>query len=170
MVSKWAASWENRIFAYAKTKGQISFVVNAKLISTFVFPTRIVQSLFFLIPKFQASSHLLWLYSPVCVGNPEDWFSHNEAQITQGRQYRKLNENEQQNKPQKNYRLGNDGNKQLGGLLAHLSQRLIGELVGYPWSSVRPSSSVGVVHNVQTSFSPKLLVQSKPDCMWILLG
>ena len=31
------------------------------------------------LPKFQASSHLLWLYSPVCVGNPEDWFSHNEA-------------------------------------------------------------------------------------------
>ena len=30
--------------------------------------TQIVQSLFFLCPKFQASSHLLWLYSPVCVG------------------------------------------------------------------------------------------------------
>ena len=27
-------------------------------------------------------------------------------------------------------------------LLAHLSQRLIGELIGYPWSGVRPSSSV----------------------------
>ena len=77
------------------------------------------------------------------VGNPEDRFSHNQAQITLGRQYRKLNENEQQNKPQKSYRLGNDGNKLLGGLLAHMS-RLIGELVGYPWSgSVRrlPSAS-----------------------------
>ena len=73
------------------------------------------------------------------VGNPEDRFSHNEAQITQGRQYRKLNENKQQNKPQKRYRLGNDGNKLLGGLLTHLSRRLIGELVGYPWSGVRPS-------------------------------
>ena len=31
------------------------------------FATRIEQS-FFLNPKFQASSHLLWLYSPVCVG------------------------------------------------------------------------------------------------------
>ena len=71
------------------------------------------------------------------VGNPEDRFSHNQAHITQGRQYRKLNENEQQNKPQKSYRLGNDGNKLPGGLLAHLSQRLIGELVGYPWSSVQ---------------------------------
>ena len=29
---------------------------------------RIVQSLYFLNPRFQASSHLLWLYSLVCVG------------------------------------------------------------------------------------------------------
>ena len=69
------------------------------------------------------------------VGNPEERFSHNEAQITQGRQYQKLNENEQQNNPTKSYRLGNDGNKLLGGLLAHLSRRLICELVGYPWSA-----------------------------------
>ena len=55
-------------FAYAKTKTQISFAVTAKLISAFVFATRIVQSLYFLNPKFQASSHLLWLYSAVCVG------------------------------------------------------------------------------------------------------
>ena len=48
-----------------KTKTQISF---AKLISAFVFATRIVQSLYFLNPKFQASRHLLWLYSLVCVG------------------------------------------------------------------------------------------------------
>ena len=27
-----------------------------------------VQSLYYLNSKFQASSHLLWLYSPVCVG------------------------------------------------------------------------------------------------------
>ena len=99
------------------------------------------------------------------VGNPEDRFSHNEAQITQERQYQKLNEKEQQNKPQKSYHLGNDGNKLLGGLLAHLSRRLIGELVGHSWSGVRPSSSVGVVHNAQTSFSLKLLGQSKRDCM-----
>ena len=34
--------------------------------------------------KFQASSHLLWLYSLICVGlvgNPKDLFSHNEAQF-----------------------------------------------------------------------------------------
>ena len=41
--------------------------ITAKLISTFVFATQIVQSLYFLNPKFQASSHLLRLYSPVCV-------------------------------------------------------------------------------------------------------
>ena len=56
------------VFAYAKIKAQISFAVTAKLISAFVFATQIVQSLFFLNPKFQVSSHLLWLYSPVCVG------------------------------------------------------------------------------------------------------
>ena len=51
-----------------KTKTQISFAVTAKLISAFVFATRIVQSLYFLNLKFQASSYLLWLHSPVCVG------------------------------------------------------------------------------------------------------
>ena len=55
-------------FAYAKTKMQISFAVTAKLISAFVFATRKVQSLHYLNPKYQASSNLLWLYSPVCVG------------------------------------------------------------------------------------------------------
>ena len=56
-------------FAYAKTKPQISCAVTAQLISAFVFATQIVQSLFILNSKFQASSHLLWLYSPVCVGS-----------------------------------------------------------------------------------------------------
>ena len=59
---------ENQLFAYAKTKTQISFAVTAKLISAFVFATRMVQSHFYRYPKFQASSHFLWLYSPVCVG------------------------------------------------------------------------------------------------------
>ena len=65
----------NPTFVYAKTKTQIS---------TFVFATQIVHSLYFLNPKFQASSHLLWLYSPVCVRsgrNPEDRFSRDLAQI-----------------------------------------------------------------------------------------
>ena len=71
-------------FANAKTKTQIRFAVTAKLINPFFFATRIVQSLNCLNPKFQASSHLLSLYSMVCVGpgrKPEDRFSHNEAQI-----------------------------------------------------------------------------------------
>ena len=48
---------------------QISFAVTAKLIIAFVFAAQIEESLFFLHPKFQASSYLLWLYSPVCVGS-----------------------------------------------------------------------------------------------------
>ena len=55
---------------------QISFAVTAKLISAFVFATQIVQSLYFLNSKFQASSHLLCLYS-LCrdlFGNPKDRF------------------------------------------------------------------------------------------------
>ena len=46
---------------------QISCAVTAQLISGFVFATWIVQSLFYLNPKFQASSYLLWVYSRVCV-------------------------------------------------------------------------------------------------------
>ena len=41
---------------------------HAKLISAFIFATRIVRFLYLLISKFQASSSLLWLYSPVCIG------------------------------------------------------------------------------------------------------
>ena len=44
---------------YAKTKAQISFAVNAKLISAFVFAIWIVQSLFFMSMKFQISNLLL---------------------------------------------------------------------------------------------------------------
>ena len=43
-----------------------------------------VQSLFYLNPKFRASSHVLGLYSRFVsdlVGNLEDRFSHNEAQL-----------------------------------------------------------------------------------------
>ena len=40
----------------------------AQLIRAFVFATQIVQFLFFLNPKFQASSLFLKLYRPVCVG------------------------------------------------------------------------------------------------------
>ena len=42
--------------------------VTTKLIRVFVFATQIVQFIYFLNRKFQASSHLRLLYSPVCVG------------------------------------------------------------------------------------------------------
>ena len=56
----------------------------AKLISAFVFATRIVHFLVFLNPKFQASSLLLWLCSLICVRpvrKPHCWFSHKVALI-----------------------------------------------------------------------------------------
>ena len=64
----WACAWENQQFAWAKTKTQISFAVTAKLISVFVFATRIVHFLLYLFPNFQDSGFLLWLYRLVCVG------------------------------------------------------------------------------------------------------
>ena len=45
---------------------------------------KIVQSLYFLNLKFQAPSHLLWLYSPVSVRpgqKPKDMLSHDAAHI-----------------------------------------------------------------------------------------
>ena len=71
-------------FAYAKTKAQVSRAVTAQLISAFVFATQIVQFLYSLNLKFQGSSHLLCVHSPVFVGpgwKPRRPFSHNEAQL-----------------------------------------------------------------------------------------
>ena len=82
ILNKLAASWENQQFAYAKTKSQIA--VTAKLISAFVFATRIGQSLYFLNAKFHVSSCFLLLHRPVCVGpvrKPHCWFSHEVAQM-----------------------------------------------------------------------------------------
>ena len=50
----------------------------------FVFATWIVHFLFFLNPKFQASSSFLCLYRLVCVGpvrKPHCWFSHEAAHL-----------------------------------------------------------------------------------------
>ena len=50
----------------------------------FVFATRIVQFLFYLNPKFQASSSFLCLYRSVCVGpvrKQHCWFSHESAHL-----------------------------------------------------------------------------------------
>ena len=70
-------------FAYVKTKAQISCAVTAKLISAFVFATRIVHFLLYLYPKFQDSSFLLSFVSDL-VGNPKDLFSHDAAQLASG--------------------------------------------------------------------------------------
>ena len=72
----------NQHFAYVKTKAQISFAVTAKLIRAFVFATRIVQFVYFLNPKFPASSYFLCFYSSVCIGpvrKPHGWFCHEAA-------------------------------------------------------------------------------------------
>ena len=71
-------------FLHMRKQRRRSASRTAKLISAFVFATGIVQSLYFLNPNFQASSHLQWIYSLVCVGpgrKAEDWFIHNESQI-----------------------------------------------------------------------------------------
>ena len=67
-----------------ENKDADQLAVTEKLISVFVFATRIVQFLFYLNPKFQASSSFLCLYRPVCVRpvrKPHCWFSHEAAQI-----------------------------------------------------------------------------------------
>ena len=59
-------------------------LITVKLISAFVFATRIVQFLFYLNPKFQVSSSFLLLCRPVCVRpvrKPHCWFSHETAQL-----------------------------------------------------------------------------------------
>ena len=73
----------NRIFVYAKTKAQISFAVNsAKLISAFVFAARIVQFIFFLNPKFQASSHFLTSSVAAQAGLYQTWWEARFSRIS----------------------------------------------------------------------------------------
>ena len=63
-----------------ETKGTDQLCSNC----AFVFHTRIVQFLYFLNPKFPASSYLLFLYISVCVGpvqKPHCWFSHKVAHM-----------------------------------------------------------------------------------------
>ena len=72
------------VLACAKTKAQISCscAVTAQLISALVFATLTVQSLYFLNSNFQASNHLEWPYSLVCVGpgqKPYGRFSNDAA-------------------------------------------------------------------------------------------
>ena len=57
----------NNNTSHAKRKPTFC-ICTAKLISAFIFATWIVQFLNFLNPKFPTSSHVLCLYSSVCVG------------------------------------------------------------------------------------------------------
>ena len=41
--------------------------LRSAVLTAFVFTTEIVPSLNILNPKFPASSHILWLYGPVCI-------------------------------------------------------------------------------------------------------
>ena len=57
------------LVSYVKIKAQINCTVTTQQMSTFVSLqgyAKIVQSLCF--SKFETSSHLLWPYSPICVG------------------------------------------------------------------------------------------------------
>ena len=67
-----------------ENKAADQLCITAQLISALVFAAWIVQSLFFLSPKFQLYSLLLLLYRLVCVRhgrNPNCWFSHAQAHI-----------------------------------------------------------------------------------------
>ena len=55
-------------FCLGENKGADQLRGNREADHAFVFATRIVQFLFYLNPKFQASSSFLSLYRPVCVG------------------------------------------------------------------------------------------------------
>ena len=78
--------WYNNITSYEPRHEKTNVLhmqKTAKLISGFVFATWILQYLFFLDTKFQASSHLQYLYSLVCVRlvKIHSWFSHGAAHI-----------------------------------------------------------------------------------------
>ena len=57
-----------REFGLCENKGADQLRGNREADQRLFFATRIVQFLFFLNPKFQASSSFLSLYRPVCVG------------------------------------------------------------------------------------------------------
>ena len=58
----------NSDFCICENKGADQLCGNCTADQVLCFATWIVQSLNFLNPKFQVYSHLLWLYSLVCVG------------------------------------------------------------------------------------------------------
>ena len=67
-----------------ETKGADQLCSNCTADQRLCFRYTEVPCLYFLNPKFPVSSHLLCLYSPVCVRpgwNPNGWFSHAQAHL-----------------------------------------------------------------------------------------
>ena len=58
----------DQLCGYREADQRLCFRYTDSSDQRFVFAIRIVQSLYYLHPKLQASSHLLWLYRLVCVG------------------------------------------------------------------------------------------------------
>ena len=74
--------WHENILHICENKGADQLCSNCEADQRLFCNARIVQYLFFLNLKFPASSHLLCLYGPVCVGpvwKPHCWFSHEAA-------------------------------------------------------------------------------------------
>ena len=74
-----------QMFCICENKNADQLCGNRETDQRLCFCNQIVQSLYVLNPKFQASSHLLWLCSLVCVGpglKPECWFSPDAAHMT----------------------------------------------------------------------------------------
>ena len=65
ILTKFELHHEKTRFLHVRKQRRRSATIH--LISAFTVAALIVQSLYFLNPKFQASSHLLWLHSPVCI-------------------------------------------------------------------------------------------------------
>ena len=75
-------------FCICENKALNSCAVTAQLISAFVFAIQIVQSLYYLNPKFQASSHASSVavqpgFCQTWSETPKTGFSHNEAHISE---------------------------------------------------------------------------------------
>ena len=65
---------------------------------------------------------------------------------------------------------GNETSLHVFCFLAHLSRRLMGELIGYPCLYERRRTYVRRRRSQFQTFSPKQLARSKPNFMWSLLG
>ena len=72
----------NPTFSISENKGADQLCRTGQLICTFVYAIKIVQSRYFLNPKFKTSIHILWPYISVCVEPgwkpPQDRLSHEE--------------------------------------------------------------------------------------------